>query len=78
MIGLGRGIYHKPKFILLDECTNAISIDLEMEIYHYLQNIGVTIITLSERESMLKYHDYVLQLQEKGSWKFYRVSHSES
>lgn len=75
MLGLGRILYHRPKFVLLDECTNAISVRLEHEIYNHLKTLGVTVITLSQRESMLKYHSFVLKLHDEGTWNFYKVSH---
>ena len=74
MLGLGRVIFHRPKFVLLDDCSSAISTRLESEIYSHLAAIGVTVVTLSERESMLKYHNYVLRLHDEGSWDFYRIS----
>jgi ABC-type uncharacterized transport system fused permease/ATPase subunit len=74
LLGLGRLIYHKPKFIVLDECTTAISTEQEIEIYSYLKSIGITIITISERESVIKYHNNILKLHEQG-WNYYRVSY---
>lgn len=74
LLNLARVIYHKPKFVILDECTLTLSNDLESEIYSYLQSAKITTITLSQRESMLKYHNYALKLQTEGSWSFYKIS----
>lgn len=77
LLGLARIIYHKPDFVILDECTSSISVDLESEIYLHLQSIGVTTISLSERDSILKFHSFILKLSPEGSWNFYKISQTD-
>ena len=33
----GRLIYHKPVFAILDECTSAVSVDVEGHLYEYMK-----------------------------------------
>jgi ABC-type uncharacterized transport system fused permease/ATPase subunit len=32
-LGMARLFYHRPRFGVLDECTNAISVDVEEQLY---------------------------------------------
>jgi ATP-binding cassette subfamily D (ALD) protein 3 len=60
-IAMARLIYHKPTYAILDECTSAVSIDVESFLYQYMKNIGITLITVSHRETVWKFHDYLLK-----------------
>lgn len=60
-IAMARLIYHKPIYAILDECTSAMSIDIESHLYTYMKNHGITLITVSHRETLWKYHEYLLR-----------------
>jgi ATP-binding cassette subfamily D (ALD) protein 3 len=72
-IAMCRLLYHKPKFAILDECTSAVSIDAEGAIYQYFKEVGITLITVSHREALMKYHNHVLKLDGEGGWNFYEI-----
>ncbi|KAL7591277.1 hypothetical protein Lser_V15G31842 [Lactuca serriola] len=47
-LGMARLFFHKPQFGVLDECTNATSVDVEEHLYRLALNMGVTVITSSQ------------------------------
>ena len=36
-VAMGRLIYHKPMYAILDECTSAVAIDVEGHLYGYMK-----------------------------------------
>ncbi|KAF7289982.1 hypothetical protein MIND_01373500 [Mycena indigotica] len=69
-MGLARVLYHCPKFAILDECTSAVSSDVEGRMYDNLKKHGITLITISLRPSLAKYHTLLLTLTGDGTGKW--------
>ncbi len=38
---MARLFYHKPQFAILDECTSAVSVDVEGFMYEYCRTVSV-------------------------------------
>ncbi|KAF9231358.1 P-loop containing nucleoside triphosphate hydrolase protein, partial [Melanogaster broomeanus] len=71
-MALSRVFYHRPKFAVLDECTSAVSSDVEGQMYEHAKSLGISHITVSLRPSLTKYHTHLLTLtgDGTGSWTF--------
>lgn len=69
-IAMARLFYHSPQFAILDECTSAVSVDVEGSMYNYCREVGITLFTVSHRKSLWKHHDYYLQFDGRGGYEY--------
>ncbi|XP_036410164.1 ATP-binding cassette sub-family D member 3-like [Megalops cyprinoides] len=69
-MAMARLFYHKPQFAILDECTSAVSVDVEDYIYSHCRKVGITLFTVSHRKSLWKHHKYYLHMDGRGSYEF--------
>jgi ATP-binding cassette subfamily D (ALD) protein 3 len=61
-VAMARLFYHAPQFAILDECTSAVSVDVEALMYTQCRKENITLFTVSHRKSLWKHHEYVLQV----------------
>ncbi|GAA6036388.1 hypothetical protein JCM8097_001697 [Rhodosporidiobolus ruineniae] len=77
-ISMARLFYHVPKFGVLDECTSAVSTDVEGAMYQHAKDVGITLITISHRPSLFKHHMWLLTLTGvEGKWDLKQIGEQE-
>ncbi|CAM0958525.1 unnamed protein product [Alopecurus aequalis] len=75
-LGMARLFFHHPKFGILDECTNATSVDVEEHLYRLATNMGITVITSSQRPALIPFHSVELKLIDgEGNWELCEIQH---
>lgn len=81
---MARLFYHKPQFAILDECTSAVSVDVEDYIYSHcrkvtrLENLHVSLLVLTHILAII-YEELITSVI---SWQvgitLFTVSHRKS
>jgi ABC-type uncharacterized transport system fused permease/ATPase subunit len=75
-LSMCRGFFHKPIFLALDECTNAVSVDVEENLYKFAKDLGITMLTITQRAGLIEFHEEELHLKDgRGSWQHYSIKH---
>ena len=72
-LAMARLFYHSPKYAILDECTSSVTLENERLMYDVAKGRGITLMTVSHRRSLWKYHDHILQFDGHGHYLFTRL-----
>jgi len=72
-IAMSRLFYHRPKFAILDECTSAVSVDVEKFMYLHCRKLEISLITISHRPSLWKHHEWILKFDGRGRVDFEKM-----
>jgi len=72
-VAMARLFYHKPKYAILDECTSSVTLDTEKVMYDTAKGLGITLMTVSHRRSLWKYHSRILQFDGQGKYVFTKL-----
>lgn len=79
-ISFARILYHEPQYVVIDEGTSAVSSDVEGLLYERCKERGITLLTISTRNSLKRYHTWNLDLGQGDSgdeWTFDRIGTEE-
>lgn len=78
-LGMARLFFHQPKYGILDECTNATSVDVEEHLYKLASSMGITVVTISQRPALIPFHSMELKLVDgEGGWELRSIRHEEN
>jgi len=76
-LSFGRLYYHNPAYVVLDEAVAAVSVDVEESLYTHCLELGMTLISISHRPSLYKYHKMILHFDGKGGVQFEELNEQE-
>ncbi|PBP25881.1 peroxisomal ABC transporter [Diplocarpon rosae] len=75
-MAIARLLYHEPRYAFIDEGTSAVSSDVEGLLYERCKEKGITLITISTRASLKRYHTFNLTLgvgDDGSEWEWERI-----
>ncbi|CAK1356248.1 unnamed protein product [Cercospora beticola] len=72
-VAAARLFYHRPKYAILDECTSSLTPEVEKIMYDEAKALGITLMTVSHRRSLWRYHGWILQFDGQGGHVFTRL-----
>ena len=72
-VAMARLFYHAPKYAILDECTSSVTLEMEKAMYDNAKALGITLMTVSHRRSLWKYHGHILQFDGQGDYIFTKL-----
>ena len=68
LLVIGRLLFHKPSFVVLDECTSAMDEDIEQEIYRLVIKTGAGILSIAHRSTLVRFHHKLIKIRKDGSY----------
>ncbi|PQE17145.1 ATP-binding cassette sub-family D member 1 protein [Rutstroemia sp. NJR-2017a WRK4] len=72
-VAMARLFYNRPKYAILDECTSSVTLEMEKIMYEHAKSLGITLMTVSHRRSLWKYHSRILQFDGQGKYIFTKL-----
>ncbi|GHJ87501.1 hypothetical protein NliqN6_3903 [Naganishia liquefaciens] len=72
-IAMARLFYHRPKYAILDESSSAVPVETEQVMYEQAMALGITLLTVSHRPSLLQYHQRILEFDGQGGYIFAKL-----
>jgi ATP-binding cassette subfamily D (ALD) protein 3 len=71
-LAIARLLLHRPLFAVLDECTSAVSVDVEERVYRYITaQLGCTVLSVTHRIKQLRhFHQFELRILGDNNYEF--------
>ena len=69
-LSVARIYYHRPTFAVLDESTSEVNPETENQLYIEAKKCGVTLITVSQRDTLKQHHEYIFRILDNKEWSF--------
>eukprot|EP00930_Biecheleria_cincta_P097980 TRINITY_DN89663_c0_g1_i1.p1 TRINITY_DN89663_c0_g1~~TRINITY_DN89663_c0_g1_i1.p1 ORF type:complete len:701 (-),score=92.94 TRINITY_DN89663_c0_g1_i1:43-2112(-) len=69
-LAFARLFFHRPSFVVLDECTNGVSPDVEHDLYDRCTKLNLAVFSISHKIELKLFHDRELHYNGdvNGSW----------
>jgi len=78
-MAFARLLFHRPRYAILDDCTNGVHPLVEIDLYNKCKELGITVLTISHKNELKKLHDFELNLQKDGEvpvWQLIKLEQS--
>ncbi|VDB93410.1 unnamed protein product [Peniophora sp. CBMAI 1063] len=72
-IAWARLFYHQPRYAVLDEATSLVPVEIEGLMMDRATELGITLLTVSHRPSLWKYHHMILHYDGQGGYVFTKL-----
>ncbi|KAJ1718872.1 hypothetical protein LPJ53_006248 [Coemansia erecta] len=66
-MSIGRVLFWRPTFAILDECTSSLDVAAEERVYAAMQEAGITVVSVGHRAELQRFHRRRLHLLADGS-----------
>jgi len=75
-LAFARLFFHRPSFVVLDECTNGISPDVEHDLYDRCTKLNLAVFSISHKIELKLFHDFELHYMGdvEGTWSMSKCS----
>jgi putative ATP-binding cassette transporter len=68
-LAFARLLLTRPRYAILDEATSALDLKNEERLYQQMQATSTVFISVGHRNSLLQYHQQILELNGDSSWR---------
>lgn len=68
-LAIARVLLARSSFVILDEATSALDDKNEAQLYELLHQSGATLISVSHRPQVARFHSFVLKLTSEDVWE---------